>query len=368
MKVFISSVVREFEPFRDAAAGAAKLLGHEILRAEDLVSGPDSAERACLDLVRRADVVVLLLGARYGASTSRDVSPTHEEYHEARLIGKDVLGFMQGGVTAEPQQRALIDEVRQWATGSAAATFRTPAELRDEVIKALKELELSRAGGRLDPDEMATRAAKRVGELARSVHQSSLLVAVAPGPAQALLRPREIASGDLQRELEKEALYGATPVLTRGAAVKTVVDGGSLVIAQDRARVVLDADGTLVLVMPAEESEYMLPALIEEAILERIAGGLTFADAVYERIDSRGRATDVAPVAALANISYMSWRTRADQERDPNRMSLNVQAPDGLVVGLRPATRRRRALTAEAHDIAEDLTELLRQVATARGR
>lgn len=368
MKVFISSVIREFEQFRDAAADAAKLLGHEVLRAEDLASGPNPAERACLELVRRADVVVLLLGARYGASTSRDVSPTHEEYREARSIGKDVLGFLQEGVTAEAQQRALIDEVREWATGSAVATFGTPADLRDEVVKALKELELSRAGGRLDPDEMAARAAKRIGEVARTVHPPSLLVATAPGPTQALLRPREIASDDLHRELEKEALYGSSPVLTRGAAVNTVVNGGSLVIAQEHARVVLDGDGTLVVVMPAEEREHMLPALVEEAIRERIGWGLAFAAAVYERIDSRGRTTDVAPVAALANIGYTSWRTRAEQERDPNRMSMNVQGPDGLVVGLRPATRRRRALTAEANDIAEDLTELLRQVATERGR
>ncbi len=368
MRAFISSVIRDFEPFREAAAEAASLLGHEVLRSEDLGSGPDPAERACLDLVRRADVVLLLLGARYGAATARVVSPTHGEYREARSIGKDVLGFVQAGVTQEPKQRALIEEVRQWATGSAAASFATAAELRDAVVKALKDLELSRAGGRLGPDEMAARAAKRAGEVARAMHQPSLLVAVAPGPAQALLRPKEIASEALQRALEQEALYGGSPVLLRGAAVKTLVEGGSVVITQDRARVVLDGDGTLVVAVPAEDREHMLPVLIEEAISERVARALTFAAAVYERIDTRGRATDVAPVASLANIGYTGWRTRAEQERDPNRMPVNVQAPEGLVVGLRPATRRRRALTAEANEIAEDLTELLRQAATERGR
>jgi hypothetical protein len=368
VKVFISSVIRGFEPFRDAVASAAKLLGHEVLRSEDLAAGPDPAERACLDLVRRADVVVLVLGARYGAPSGRDVSPTHEEYREARSIGRDVLGFVQGGVAPEPKQRELIDEARQWATGSAVATFATPAELRDQVVKALKELELSRAGGRLDPGEMVARAAKRAGEVARAMHQPSLLVAVGPGPAQALLRPTEIASEALQRDLEKEALYGRSPVLVRGAGVKTLVDGGSLVIAQDRARIVLDPDGTLVVAAPAEERDHMLSALIEETIRERVAQALTFAGAVYERIDARGRVTDIAPVASLANVGYTGWRTRAEQERDPNRLSMNVQAPEGLVVGLRPETRRRRALTAEANDMAEDLTELLHQAAIGRGR
>ena len=110
----------------------------------------------------------------------------------------------------------------------------------------------------------------------------------------------------------------------------------------------------------------MFSVLIEEAISERIARALTFAALVYERIDPRGRVTDVAPIASLANIGYTAWRTRAEQERDPNRMPMNVQAPEGLVVRLRPPTRRRRALTAEANDIAEDLTELLHQAATGR--
>lgn len=36
MKVFISSLIRDLEPLRDAAAAGIRTLGHQSLRAEDL--------------------------------------------------------------------------------------------------------------------------------------------------------------------------------------------------------------------------------------------------------------------------------------------------------------------------------------------
>ena len=106
---------------------------------------PDSAERACLDLVRRSDCVLVVMGARYGATTSRELSPSHQEYREAVALNKDVLAFVQDRIDAEPPQREFIKEVREWATGRSVPTFKTPEQLRDQVIRALRDLELSRA-------------------------------------------------------------------------------------------------------------------------------------------------------------------------------------------------------------------------------
>lgn len=363
MNVFISSVVRGFEPFRDAAADAARVLGHGVLRSEDLPAGPDPAERACLDLVRRADVVVLLLGARYGAATERELSPTHQEYREARAAGKDTLAFVQAGVEPEPRQRAFIEEVRQWATGTVIRSFSTPDGLRDGVIRALSELALSRAAGRADPDEMAARAEAPLRELTRRVHDATLVLAVAPGPAQQLVRPQQMTDDAFQRELEKEALYGEAAILLRGAAVRTELERGVLTVHQDNAHLAFDADGTTVIAVPAtrRDSRSPLPALIREDIRDQLASGLRFIARTLDRVDPGGRTIDVAPLAALVNIGYSGWRTRAEQERDPNRLAMNVQALEIAVVRLHPASRRRRALTAEPMEIAEDLTELLRQ-------
>ncbi len=48
MKVFVSSVIRGFEPFREAAVRAAQTLGHEVIRAEDFGASPDSPQQVCL--------------------------------------------------------------------------------------------------------------------------------------------------------------------------------------------------------------------------------------------------------------------------------------------------------------------------------
>ena len=69
--------------------------------AEDFGARPASPQVACLQGLRSADVVVLILRERYGAVPPRSkVSPTHEEYLEAR-DGKPILRFVQEGVAEE---------------------------------------------------------------------------------------------------------------------------------------------------------------------------------------------------------------------------------------------------------------------------
>jgi hypothetical protein len=138
-----------------------------------------------------------------------------------------------------------------------------------------------------------------------------------------------------------------------------------LLIAQGRGRAVLDADGTLVIARPAETPDDFMASLVQEDIVERLAAALRFAGATLDRLDTGGRITDVAPVAALGRLGYTSWRTRAEAQRERGRMTMNVQNGEELVVvTLRPPSRRRRALTAEATEIAEDLAQLLRQAVT----
>jgi hypothetical protein len=85
MKIFISSLISGFEPFREAVKSAVATLRHEAVMAEDFGAQPNSPQVACLQGVRSADLVVLLLGASYGyPQRSSGLSATHEEYLEAR--------------------------------------------------------------------------------------------------------------------------------------------------------------------------------------------------------------------------------------------------------------------------------------------
>ena len=66
MKVFISSLVSGFGPFRAAARRAVETLRHTPVMAEDFGAMPSSPQVACLQGVRQSDIVVLVLAKGYG--------------------------------------------------------------------------------------------------------------------------------------------------------------------------------------------------------------------------------------------------------------------------------------------------------------
>lgn len=156
MKVFISSAVRGLEPFRDVVPRAAAVLRHEVKRSEDFGASANTPQQACLAGVRWADVVVLLLGARYGDRQSSGISATHEEYQEAKF---PVLVFVQRDVDREAVQQEFIEEVRSWAGGVLTGDFASSEELHDAATRALHELELAQQAGPVDEGELAERDA-----------------------------------------------------------------------------------------------------------------------------------------------------------------------------------------------------------------
>lgn len=142
MRVFVSSVIFGFEQFRNAARKAVELTGNTPIMAEDFGARPDAPQRACLDGVRDSDIYLLLIGSRYGASTTGGVSPTEEEFDEAQRLRLPVLAF-RTSESIDPDQDEFLRRVSpSWERGATYAHFTTPDELKDEIVKSL-----SRAGG-----------------------------------------------------------------------------------------------------------------------------------------------------------------------------------------------------------------------------
>src|SRR6185295_20078467 len=83
MRVFVSSLISGMEPLRRAARDAISTLGHQPVMAEDFAARVSSPQVACLGDLRQADLVVLILGDRYGDIQASGLSATHEEYREA---------------------------------------------------------------------------------------------------------------------------------------------------------------------------------------------------------------------------------------------------------------------------------------------
>lgn len=98
MRVFVSSTRAGLAEERDALPGLLLAVDHDPVVYEGFGARDVPSRDACLRAVSSADVVVLLLGAEYGARMpDTGVSPTEEEWRVARGQGKPVLVFRKRG-------------------------------------------------------------------------------------------------------------------------------------------------------------------------------------------------------------------------------------------------------------------------------
>ena len=139
MRVFVSSVVNGYEDYRRAAKAAIEALDHEPVGfGITHTSSPHSPKVALLVDVEHSDVVVLLLGGRYGDRQESGKSATHEEYEHARALGKPVLVFVEDVNDRDPDQQILLDEFSDWDDGLLWTPYSDPIDLSEQVAKALK--------------------------------------------------------------------------------------------------------------------------------------------------------------------------------------------------------------------------------------
>jgi hypothetical protein len=359
MKVFISSVIRDLEAHRDAANRAARALRHEVKRAEDFTASAATPQQACLAGVRWAEVVILILGARYGDRQASGLSATHEEYREARER-RPVLVFVQQAKNFEPAQEAFIREVQDWSTGHFTARFSSVDDLRDEVTAALRDIELSRATGPVDEKEMLNRAKALLPDSRHSLGVAITLV-VAGGPRQQVLRPKELEAPDLEEAITKEALFGPCKILNRKLGTESEIRDDALLVMQEKGSIYLDQLGTVRLIVPvdfADEARAFGSAgvAIQEQVEETLERMLHFSSWLLDHVDRVQRISDVVPVAALDGA--LTLRTQAEHNSSPHSYTVRL-SNEAAVVHLNPARRYRAALKQDSKALAEDLVALI---------
>lgn len=363
MKIFISSPISDLQLERQAVKQAILELGHQPVMAEDFHAQPRSSQIACLDGVHQSAAVVLIVGAGYGARQPSGLSATHEEYREARET-RPVFAFIQQSVAREPEQQDFLEEVGAWDTGMFRESFPTPEALRGKVVGALHNWEVTLAAGPLDPMALLTRALANVLQYkyGNRVQTPTLLLAMAAGPTQAVLRPSELESKTLQDDILKAAMFDHS-IFDKGARSTAGLAGNALVIRQEVGpSVQFDAQGDLVLQLPAPRAgSAYLGTLIQEAFESLAASGLIYAAWLFDRIDPTQRLSHIVPVATVLGASHQTWRTRAGQAANPNAFRMRMDSENPPPVHLTPAHRPRPALKQNAGDLAVDLIALLRR-------
>jgi hypothetical protein len=368
MRIFISSLIGGFEEYRAAARSAIVALRHEPVVAEDFGARASSPQISCLQGVRSADLVVLILGARYGfVQGSSGVSPTHEEYLEARGR-KPILTFVQSGVDRDEEQAKFVSEVSEWQTGHFRAGFKTADELRDLVTRAIHDYQLANAAGPLDTGAVSAAALDLLPKTRQNNQDSSptLHVGIAGGPIQRLLRPAELEAPGLTDAIHQQALFVEPKLFSKSKGVDHSIDGSALVLEQERgAKLRLAEDGSLLLSLPLERTEgsrrngFGVFAVIEEDVLRELAAALAFGAWLLDRIDPTQRVTHVALAASIEASDYMGWRTQAEQDASPN--SGTMRMANGQQQPISSTDRPRAALRFQATELAEDLMVPLRR-------
>ena len=152
LRVFVSSVVGGYEEYREVAKCAIASLGHLPVMMDDVAGSPDSSQTACLGEVESSDVVLLLMGARYGDVQQSGLSATHEEWGHARNVRRKVLVFVERVDDREPEQQAFVDQVEEWVDGHFRKRFSSPLELSLRIVAALRRREIEMADEDLDQD------------------------------------------------------------------------------------------------------------------------------------------------------------------------------------------------------------------------
>lgn len=367
MKVFVSSLISNFGALREAARRAITTLRYEPIMAENFGAQPNSPQVACLQGLREADLVVLVLGAHYGVvPPGSTLSATHQEYREARGK-KPVLAFVQQGVTPDSEQTAFIEEVQGWEGGLFRGGFEGPEDLQAGITRALHDVTLANAVGPVDQSELATRAAQLLPEENRNqVPSASLDLALAGGPRQRILRPVDLEAPGFADEVLQSAMFGEHRFFDRGRGSETEIVGADLLVRQDRgASLTLTEQGEILLRMPLDEPRqrgafgFDGMVILEEVVQRKLGTGLGYASALIERLDPTQRLTHVALAARISGAEYRAWRTQAQHAASPGSIQMSA-VPSGA---RKPITLvvRRAALRLDRSNVIEDLLVPLRR-------
>ena len=136
--VFLSSEMRELGDVRRVVGEALRAAGFTVVMFEDLGGRDEDAERAYLDGVARSDIYVGLLADRYGTMLPTGRSPTHEEYREARRLGKRISFWLQ--TDASNRQGNAVDFAQEVQVFHTTGQFRDRDDLSQRLLARLAEI------------------------------------------------------------------------------------------------------------------------------------------------------------------------------------------------------------------------------------
>lgn len=307
-RVFVSSIQRDFEDLREVAKAAVESFGLFPVMAEMTPASARPSRDTLLGLVRGCDVVLLLVGARYGETGESGFSPTEDEFNAAVAAGIPVIPLIQDA-ERESAQQDFIGRLRgSWESGYYAPTFTDRHDLTLRVVAAL------RAHFDQEQDSQARPAAtERLMELATeptgygsqgSMARLSLVVIGQPLLLDALALEDSKLADELLTLTRSHQLVSQAMALSHSVSSAGFVIEGKEAHAFEGVTVKVGAHGEIVVQSSVAADGLLGGMQVADWKVNTLAErGLQFAAAALDRIDLNGVARQVVAVLSVPDAS-----------------------------------------------------------------
>ena len=142
IKTFVSSVSAQLESTRSQIIQDLNTAGYAVSAMEGFGAQPTVPLDVCLRELRSSDIVVLLVGPRYGSLLPQGISYTHAEYREAQGVGLPVIAIrIPDDEGLDAVERALLEvfaeEVGSATTYESLALGESLERVSPKVLAAL---------------------------------------------------------------------------------------------------------------------------------------------------------------------------------------------------------------------------------------
>ena len=364
-RVFISSVINNFEIFREAArAGITKADGSPVLINEDYPSANKSSRNACLDGVESCDILVLIIGARGGWTAPSGKLVVEEEFEHARLCNLPCIAFIQKDVVHDNDAAKMIRSVGDYIDGRFVKYFSDPEELKIAVETSLSQ-----------PISMARVPLINLNSLntllttARPVtaNQASIRFLIIPERDEEVISPMKLASGEFADRIFEIAHSSQVKLLSyKFAKDEPAIDEkGHLILFQSggtnyrqgqrAVRIEVSESGLFLLdlnVTGLEQHGNLLIAstfgILENDLKEALNACFSFMAVIYEHLDAFKRHAVFAWNVALVGADH---RRILKGPNDPAANYPNVYNSSTVLGFVEPRTISRITLNKPSDEI-----------------
>jgi hypothetical protein len=364
--VFVSSVIGGLESVRAAAKEAIESVGMRPVMAETAGARPQSPQAAFLTEVAHADIYLLLLGARYGDPGASGLSPTEDEFEEAKRGNKPIV-ILRQDVAMEPAQQAFLERAGGgWEEGVFWDRFTDDRDVGMKIVRALTNVRQLGDVAALAPPAQEHAVALAEGEQRGYGYSggSQARIALVPLSHRALLDDLALDDASIPDRLAE--LARTSGLVSQAAGIEADVRSAGITLTAGREReveasLVIGRAGEIVAEgsVSGDDQHFGTSRVDPEKLTHLVGGAGRFAAGVWRQLDPRGQVQQAAVAVGIPNASTKVYGRPATPSSSLSMGGMS-RLP-GTVVAPQPALLVRRA-DVEGEEMRRRLVASVRRV------